>query len=175
MMFQRPLCGVTTSRPVKPETGDRTGLLEVKSTLRIQLARLAHNGLATKDGLRWQIPPDLVRRLGDYESRSPAISRSRRIGDRFSHDRRRFALRLHGCPLTADQVDALKSSSCVYSGKTNEQCRKAHGKDPTIEHFPPQSWLRIWGVSDHADLNWAICPPENSKFGRRIRSMSRHH
>lgn len=146
--------------------------IKAESTLRTQLARLAKNGLATQEGPRWQIAADWGQQLGEYESRSLAIDRSKRIGDRVSHDRRRFALSLHGSPLTAEQMNALKSAGCVYCRKTNEQCRQVHGKDLTIEHFPPESWLRIWGISDNVDLNWAICPPENSKFGRKIRSVS---
>jgi hypothetical protein len=142
-----------------------------ETTIRSALAKAKLAGLVEQIGTRWQLTPNFDVALERYELDSMALQRRERIRYLYDQERKRFAMALYGHVLTPTQAKTLRAKGCIRCGKSNKDCRKIHGKQLSIEHFPPKKWLKAWNIPDHIDFAWAICPPENSRYGMHIRKM----
>ena len=142
-----------------------------ETTIRSALAKAKLAGLVEQIGTRWRLTPDFDVALERYELDSMALQRRERIRYQYDQERQRFAMALYAHVLTPTQAKALRAKGCIRCGKSNKECRRIHGKQLSIEHFPPKKWLKAWNVPDHIDFAWAICPPENSRYGMHIRKM----
>jgi hypothetical protein len=100
-----------------------------------------------------------------------ARQRRERTRHQYDQERQRFAMALYGHAVTPTQAKTLRDNGCIRCGKSNKACKEIYGKQLSIEHFPPKMWLKAWNIPDHIDFAWAICPPENSRYGMRIRKM----
>lgn len=142
-----------------------------ETTIRSALAKAKLAGLVEQVGTRWQLTPGFDVALEHYELDSMALQRRERTRYLYDQERKRFAMALYGHALTPTQAKTLRAKGCIRCGKSNKECRRIHGKQLSIEHFPPKKWLKAWNIPDHIDFAWAICPPENSRYGMHIRKM----
>jgi hypothetical protein len=142
-----------------------------ETTIRSVLAKAKLAGLVEQIGTKWRLTPDFDVALERYELDSMARQRRERTRHQYEQERQRFAMALYGHALTPTQAKTLRDSGCIRCGKSNKACKEIHGKQLSIEHFPPKAWLKAWNIPDHIDFAWAICPPENSRYGMRIRKM----
>lgn len=142
-----------------------------ETTIRSVLAKAKSAGLVEQIGTKWQVASDFEVVLARYELDSMARQRRERICYQYDQERQRFAMALYGHVLTPTQARVLRANGCIRCGKSNGACKKIHGKQLSIEHFPPKKWLKAWNTPDHIDFAWAICPPANSRYGFHIRKM----
>jgi hypothetical protein len=143
-------------------------LIGSETTVRNRLNVAAGAGLVVKSGANWSLSPDFKTLLDNYEETSGALRRKERV--RYQHGRERdaYAITLRSGRLSIHDEHKIRESGCIRCGCSNEDCVKREGARLTIEHFPPQHWLKVWGLDDHPDFNWAICPSENSRYGGYI-------
>ncbi len=142
-----------------------------EQTIRARLKALEGRGLVTQDGPLWTTHPDVMSRLTTYEESFGSASRKNRTAHRHKAERKLQLSRLHKGVLTPRQKETLRQSGCIRCRRSNEECLKAEGAQLTIEHFPPQRWLKHWGLDDHPHFNWAICPSGNSHYGGQLKGV----
>jgi hypothetical protein len=141
-----------------------------EQTVRNRLKRAQEQGLVTKDGPFWSISREFRARLKVYEdTQGPAASRHR-VLTQHALERQAFGITLRGGKITPKDEILLRRQGCIRCGKTNHQHRKENdGANLEMEHFPPRAWLKQWGITDHLDLNWAICASENNHYGKFVK------
>ncbi len=139
-----------------------------EQTIRARLKAMEVRGLVTHDGPRWAAHPDVMARLTTYEESFGSASRKNRTTHRHRIERAKHAILLRNGVLTPEQEEKLREEGCIRCRRSNEDCLAREGAQLTIEHFPPQRWLKHWGLDDHPHFIWAICPSGNSHYGGKI-------
>ncbi len=147
-------------------------LVGSETTVRDKLRKAELAGLVERDGSTWRGTKNFLANLNEYEHHHHANERQERTRMQFEQQRRRFALSLYGHKITPQQEKVLKRRGCIRCSASNATCHKKHKKELAIEHFPPRTWLKAWKIEDHPDFAWAICPPENSRYGSQIRKLA---
>ena len=147
-------------------------LVGSETTVRQKLIKAESAGLVKRNGSSWHKARDFQANLRKYEHQHHAFERQERTRAQFDQQRRQFALSLYGHKVTPQQEKTLKKRGCIRCGASNATCLAKYEKGLSIEHFPPRKWLQAWKIEDHPDFAWAICPPENSRYGRQVRKMA---
>jgi len=137
-----------------------------EGTVRSRLKKSLEHGLVEKDGPYWSLAPQLNQRLSRYEKEFGAASRQERVKAQHKGERQTNNRRLLGCTITTSQEDKMREDGkCIHCKKTNTECQEAEDADLTLEHFPPRTWQKHWGIPDHHHFHFLICPSANSKYG----------
>lgn len=84
-------------------------------------------------------------RLTTYEETFGSASRKNRTTHRHRIERAKHAILLRNGVLTPEQEEKLREEGCIRCRRSNEDCLAREGAQLTIEHFPPQRWLKHWG------------------------------
>ena len=58
-----------------------------------------------------------------------------------------------------------EDGKCIRCKKKNDECQKAENAKLTLEHFPPRTWQKHWGIPDNHHFHFLICPSGNSTYG----------
>ena len=144
-------------------------LIGDEGTVRSRLKLAQKFGLVEKVGSLWSIAAKFDELLSEYEKRYGPASRRERVKVRHRREREDNKRRLLGCTLTPQQeVELRERATCIRCRRTNEECLSAESANLTIEHFPPRTWLKQWGIPDHLHFHFLICPSENAKYGGYI-------
>ncbi len=144
-------------------------LIGDEGTVRSRLKLAQKFGLVEKIGSLWSIAAKFDELLREYEKRYGPASRRERVKVRHRREREDNKKRLLGCTLTPQQeVELRERATCIRCRRTNEECINAESANLTIEHFPPRTWLKHWGIPDHLHFHFLICPSENAKYGGYI-------
>ena len=140
-----------------------------EGTVRSRLKKSLKHNLVEKEGPYWSLAPHFNDQLTRYEKDFGAASRKERVNAQHKGERQKNKSRLLGCTLTPSEEDKMRrNGKCIRCGKTNAECQKSEHTNLTIEHFPPRTWAKGWGLPDHLYFHFLICPSENSMYGGHL-------
>lgn len=142
-----------------------------EQTIRNRLKRAEKHSLVLRLGTGWTISKRFEQSLLRYEETEGPNLRRHRVRTQNSLERRAFGITLRGGLISPRDEISLQRMGCIRCGKSNYQHRLETDLDLTMEHFPPRAWLKQWGITDHLDLNWALCRSENSHYGQIVKRV----
>jgi len=119
--------------------------------------------VAVSEGGMVSLHPDWLPALREWIAVHPACTDQLvRRAEITRHERSLHRSKIVSGRLTNSEERAMKRQPCLFCGK------RLPPKEMTLEHWPPQKYMKQFGIPDSIHVVWPMCTEDNGKLGKFI-------